>query len=107
MKWAVGTNVAARLGTGSAVATGVANFHLPYKVEPRTTLGTFSVGGSLGMSDGASAPFVIFVLSRLDVICSNAFYGVNGTSSGMTQFRPMYLEGVTGGGGFVASDMEL
>jgi hypothetical protein len=107
MRW-VTSNAAGRLGMGSAVATGVGNFLLPYKVQPRTTLGTFSVGGSLGMSDGASAPFAVFVASRLDVVCSDGYYGVSCTGSGMTQFRPMYLEAVSSSTtAFVASDMEL
>lgn len=108
MRWAAAGQNAGRLGMGSAVAAGVANFLLPYKVQPRTVLGTFSVGGNLGMSDGWNAPAVIFVLARLDIICSDVYYAVEGTSTGMTQGRPMYLEGTgVGGNGFVASDMEL
>lgn len=107
MRW-VTSNIAGRLALGSAVSTSNGNFHLPYKVQPRITLGSFGVGGSLGMSDGVSAPFTIFVASRLDVICSDVFYGVNCTTSGMTQFRPMYLEATASSTtSFIASDMEL
>ena len=95
-----------RLGTGITISSTRAEYLLSYVVPPRNYLGTFSVGGSLQHSDGSAAS-VIYVLARMDICCSERNYSVYGTSTGLTQYRPMFLEASNSATAYVASDMEL
>ena len=95
-----------RLGTGITISSTRAEYLLSYVVPPRNYLGTFSVGGSLQHSDGSAAS-VIYVLARFDICCSERNYSVYGTSTGLTQYRPMFLEASNSASAYVASDMEL
>jgi hypothetical protein len=105
MRWPTG-GVYGRLGMGVAITAGLAEYLLPYKVEPRTRLGTLSVGGSLQNSDG-SAAYTVFVLTRLDVICTVGYFGVQSTTSGLTSRTPLFIEGFNSATAFIAADMEL
>ena len=105
MKWVVSSNNG-RIAMGIASGTGDSAFLLPFKVQPRIILGTATVGGSLKISDTVTA-FTVFVLSRFDVICSDDYFGVQCTSSGLTTYRPLFLQGDGGVTAHVASDMEL
>jgi hypothetical protein len=105
MKWA-SENSSGRIAAGIGVSTTVSNFLLPYKVQPRTTLGTLSVTGNYGTSDTA-AYIAGTAMTRFDGVCSDAYYAVQVTvASGGTQYRPYFLES-NNGTLVVASNMEL
>lgn len=105
MKW---MNIAnsGRIGAGIMISAGTANVLVPYKVQPRITLGTISIGGSLVISDTASA-YTIFTLTRFDATCSDTYYSLTATSAGMTTYRPCFIEGNGSSTSYVAADMEL
>jgi hypothetical protein len=95
-----------RLASGAAISTTNAEFIFPYRVQPRTVLGTLSAGGTLQGSDGVTAS-PVYALTRTNIICSDSHYGVNMGSASLVQYRNMYLEGSNSTTGFLASDMEL
>jgi hypothetical protein len=105
MSWS-SANTAGRIAQGIAPNTTSANFLLPYKVQPRTTLGTLSVTGAYGVSDTAAFQTGT-AMTRFDVTCSDAYFSVTVTvASGLAQFRPCFLES-NAGNLVVASNMEL
>ena len=106
MKWA-SVSASGRIAIGICPSTVSGNFLLPYKVQPRTVLGTISSAGALGISDTA-AYMASTGITRFDAVCSDAYFSVSVTiGGGGTTFRPVFLESSGAGTGVIASDMEL
>jgi hypothetical protein len=105
MKWSVLAN-SGRIAHGIASTSILMNFGLPYKVQPRTHLGTLTVEGALTISD-TTATFGPTSYSRFDAVCNDVFYHLQVATTGVTQFRTYYLEGAGVPTANIRSDMEL
>jgi hypothetical protein len=105
MKWSI-LSLAGRIAHGIASSTTSVGFGLPYKVQPRTHLGTLTVVGAINISDSTGV-FTPSSYSRFDVVCSDDYYGITVPTSGVTTYRTYYLEGNSDTTANIKSDMEL
>jgi hypothetical protein len=105
IKWSVMVN-SGRLAHGIASSTTSVSFGLPYKVQPRTHLGTLTVEGALTISD-TTATFTPSSYSRFDAVCTDDYYGITAATSSVTTYRTYYLEGNGNPAANIRSDMEL
>ena len=105
MRWNT-SGVYGRIGHGHPISSTVAEYLLPHIVIPRIRLGTLSSGGSFQHSDGVTA-YAASAFTRVDVICSERFFGFTAVGSTLNTYRPMYIEGSNSATAFIASDMEL
>jgi len=105
MKWSVLVN-SGRISHGIAPSSTLVNFGLPYKVQPRTHLGTASVVGALTISD-TTATFTPTSYARFDAVCTDVYFFISVITSGLTTYRTYYLEGSGVVTANITSDMEL